>query len=78
MIFIIFFKLKVATKVLWMDQDIKSAINDYRIHHQLYPEDLSLEQGFPKVKFKIIQNMFQFCFTIILHHQKVNRKLFKK
>jgi hypothetical protein len=29
--------------------DIKSAIDERRIHHQLYPNNAQLEAGFPKV-----------------------------
>ena len=41
--------VQVAIKSLWMGSDIKSAIDDLRIHHQLYPEYLQIESGFSNV-----------------------------
>jgi gamma-glutamyltranspeptidase/glutathione hydrolase/leukotriene-C4 hydrolase len=40
---------QVALKILWMNTDLKSAIDAKRIHHQLYPEFLELEHLFPEV-----------------------------
>jgi len=40
----IFFK--VAIKNLWLNRNIKQAIDDRRIHHQQYPEALAIENEF--------------------------------
>jgi hypothetical protein len=32
-----------------MDTNIKDAIDDRRVHHQLYPEYAQIEAGFPEV-----------------------------
>lgn len=40
---------QVAIKALWMGSPIDSSIDDFRIHHQLFPEALQIENGFPLV-----------------------------
>ena len=42
---------QVAIKCLWMGMDIKSAIDDKRIYHQLKPGYVEYEKGFSKVIF---------------------------
>ena len=37
---------QVAIKALWMGLNIEEAIDEYRIHHQLYPQNLEIENGF--------------------------------
>jgi hypothetical protein len=32
-----------------MNLNIEEAINDYRLHHQLYPIELEFESGFSRV-----------------------------
>ena len=39
-------------KALYMGMDIKSAIDDRRIHHQLSPSYVEIEEGFPQVNNK--------------------------
>lgn len=47
---------QVAIKNLWMNKNIKEAIDERRIHHQLYPtNEAEIEEGFNKVIFKIIK-----------------------
>lgn len=41
---------QVAIKALWMDMDLKEAIDDRRVHHQLYPPEVQIENGFDWVK----------------------------
>ncbi|KAL7635741.1 UNVERIFIED_CONTAM: hypothetical protein RMT77_013558 [Armadillidium vulgare] len=38
----------VASRFLWMGQDLKSAIDECRTHHSLLPMELRFEKGFPK------------------------------
>lgn len=40
---------QVAIKTLWMGMDIKDAIDDRRVHHQLYPTSADFEEGFNPV-----------------------------
>lgn len=40
---------QVAIKTLWMGKDLKEAIDDRRVHHQLYPEVIQIEEGFESV-----------------------------
>lgn len=40
---------QVALKTLWMNQDLKRAIDARRLHHQLFPEYLEVEDGFDEV-----------------------------
>jgi len=40
----------VAIKTLWRNQHIKTAIDFPRIHHQLFPNLISYEHDFPKVR----------------------------
>lgn len=40
---------QVAIKTLWMGMDIKDAIDDRRVHHQLYPTAADIEEGFSSV-----------------------------
>ena len=44
---------QVAIKALWMGLDIKDAIDDRRVHHQLYPTSVDFEQGFDSVNIYI-------------------------
>lgn len=37
---------QVAIKLLWFQKTLKDAIDDKRIHHQLYPEQVQIEEGF--------------------------------
>lgn len=41
---------QVAIKTLWMDMNIKDAIDDMRVHHQLYPTAADFETGFDSVR----------------------------
>jgi len=43
---------QVAIKALWLGMDVKKAIDGRRIHHQLYPTTLDVEDGFDVVKIK--------------------------
>lgn len=45
---------QVAIKALWMDVNIKDAIDERRVHHQLYPQDAQLEEGFNAVSNEIL------------------------
>jgi gamma-glutamyltranspeptidase/glutathione hydrolase/leukotriene-C4 hydrolase len=38
----------VAIRHLWMDEDIKVAIDAPRIHHQLFPDKIVYENNFPQ------------------------------
>ena len=38
----------VSLRHLWMDDDIKLAIDSARLHHQLYPDHIENENCFPK------------------------------
>ena len=38
----------VAIRHLWFDEDIKQAIDDQRLHHQLFPDKILYEKCFPK------------------------------
>jgi gamma-glutamyltranspeptidase/glutathione hydrolase/leukotriene-C4 hydrolase len=41
---------QVAIKTLYMNKNIKEAIDEKRIHHQLYPKNVAeVEQGFSEV-----------------------------
>jgi gamma-glutamyltranspeptidase/glutathione hydrolase/leukotriene-C4 hydrolase len=41
---------QVAIKSLWMNMNIKEAIDESRVHHQLYPNNrVEIEDGFNKV-----------------------------
>lgn len=40
---------------LWFGEDIKSAIDSPRFHHQLFPMTLNYEEAFPKVCVYIIR-----------------------
>ena len=41
---------QVAIKSLWMNKNIKDAIDEPRVHHQLYPNnEVEIEEGFNKV-----------------------------
>jgi len=41
---------QVAIKSLWMTMNMKEAIDEPRVHHQLYPKNkVELEEGFNKV-----------------------------
>jgi gamma-glutamyltranspeptidase/glutathione hydrolase/leukotriene-C4 hydrolase len=42
---------QVAIKAMWMGMDIKQAIDDKRMHHQLSPNVVTIENGFSQVKF---------------------------
>lgn len=46
----------VAIKVLFMDMNIKDAIDERRLHHQLYPAEVQAEDGFNSVLKKILLN----------------------
>ena len=41
--------IQVATRVLWLGENIKEAIDALRIHHQLLPPTISYEIGIEKV-----------------------------
>jgi gamma-glutamyltranspeptidase len=38
-------KLQVAMEVLWFNKNIKEAIDEPRLHHQLFPMRLQYEYG---------------------------------
>jgi gamma-glutamyltranspeptidase/glutathione hydrolase/leukotriene-C4 hydrolase len=41
---------QVAIKSLWMNKNIKDAIDEPRVHHQLFPNnEVEIEEGFNKV-----------------------------
>ena len=40
---------QVAARNLWMGEDIKQAVDARRIHHQLMPDVLKVEEGTPQV-----------------------------
>jgi gamma-glutamyltranspeptidase/glutathione hydrolase/leukotriene-C4 hydrolase len=40
---------QVAIKVLWQDMNLKNAIDDKRVHHQLIPDYIQFEDGFDLV-----------------------------
>ena len=40
---------QVALKTLWMGMNIKEAIDDSRLHHQLSPNNIVVEDGFNNV-----------------------------
>lgn len=42
---------QVALRNLWFNETIKEAIDAPRIHHQLYPMELTYECGVPRVSF---------------------------
>lgn len=37
---------EAMTRILYMNQDIKVAIDQWRYHHQLYPNQFQYEEGF--------------------------------
>nr|KAG5699190.1 hypothetical protein BaRGS_012711 [Batillaria attramentaria] len=39
---------QVTARVLWLKQTLEKAINAKRLHHQLFPNHISWEQGFPQ------------------------------
>jgi gamma-glutamyltranspeptidase/glutathione hydrolase/leukotriene-C4 hydrolase len=41
---------QVAIKVLWQNMNLKHAIDDKRIHHQLIPDYIQFEDGFDLVR----------------------------
>ena len=45
-----FFFKQALIRNLWFGENIKEAIDSYRIHHQLMPMNFQYESGFPKVK----------------------------
>lgn len=47
---------QVAIKVLWQSKNLKEAIDDKRIHHQLLPDHVQFEDGFDLVS---SQSQFQ-------------------
>ena len=41
---------QVTIKTLWMNKNIREAIDEPRVHHQLYPNNqVEIEEGFNKV-----------------------------
>ena len=47
---------KGAISNIWIGLDVKSVIENIRVHHQLYPEELFVEPGFSSVR----QNFFYY------------------
>ena len=40
---------QVAIKILWEKMNLKEAIDNRRIHHQLFPDSIQFEDGFDLV-----------------------------
>lgn len=40
---------QVMMRVLWFNEDIKMSVDALRLHHQLYPNYLQHEEGFPQI-----------------------------
>ncbi|KAK6191461.1 hypothetical protein SNE40_003146 [Patella caerulea] len=49
---------QVAARILWLDQTVKEAIQTLRFHHQLFPNHIVFEQGFPKDFVNILHNQY--------------------
>lgn len=49
--------VQVTMRTLWMGESIKTAIDSRRVHHQLLPNELQVEEGFPEVLIKDLQRM---------------------
>jgi hypothetical protein len=47
---IVIFYIKVAIKNIWLDKNIKDAIDESRVHHQLFPQYAEIELGFSSVR----------------------------
>lgn len=45
---------QMAVKTLWMNVDIKDATDHRRVHHQLYPPEVQVEDGFDPVRSTLI------------------------
>jgi gamma-glutamyltranspeptidase/glutathione hydrolase/leukotriene-C4 hydrolase len=45
----------VAAKNLLLKRDVVEAVDDYRVHHQLFPDEALYEEGFDEVRFFITQ-----------------------
>lgn len=41
-------RFQIVAKIIWMGQTVKEAVDAPRIHHQLYPSEMSYEYGVPK------------------------------
>ena len=50
---------QVATRTLWTNKPIYEAINERRVHHQLYPFDLEIEKGFSPASGTFINSVIQ-------------------
>ena len=48
---------QVVTRVLWLKQTLEEAILAKRLHHQLFPNVIKWEPGFPQVRY------LTYCFT---------------
>lgn len=57
--FIWHLKLKVAIKSLFMDVNLKKAIDDRRLHHQLIPTYAEIEEDFPIVNFRNLKKLIK-------------------
>lgn len=54
------FQFQTLIRNLWFGENIKEAIDSYRMHHQLIPMNLRYETGFPTVTPKSIVSMWIF------------------
>lgn len=46
---------QVAIKALLFGMNIKDAVDDRRVHHQLYPTSVDIEDGFDPVRFEYFE-----------------------
>jgi gamma-glutamyltranspeptidase/glutathione hydrolase/leukotriene-C4 hydrolase len=53
---------QVAIKILWQNMNLKDAIDDRRVHHQLNPDYIQFEDGFDMVNKTKIKQSFISCF----------------
>ncbi|XP_067130274.1 scoloptoxin SSD14-like [Centruroides vittatus] len=47
----------VAMQLIWLDKNVKEAIDMLRVHHQLFPDYISYENNFPKVVLRKLQKL---------------------
>ncbi|XP_028046427.2 scoloptoxin SSD14 [Monomorium pharaonis] len=48
---------QITAKILWMKQTVKEAVDSARIHHQLFPPEISYEYGIPKQVIDGLKNL---------------------
>lgn len=46
---------QVAIKTLWLNKDLKESIDSKRVHHQIYPEKVQIENGFDVETTKLLR-----------------------